>query len=46
VPQAYENLNGEQLKPKQCVKDWARPAIRRSVRTQSRSRRNAATQHA
>jgi hypothetical protein len=24
MPQAYENLNAKQLKPKQCVDDWAR----------------------
>lgn len=24
MPQAYENLNAQQLKPKQCVDDWAR----------------------
>jgi hypothetical protein len=24
MPQAYENLNADQLRPAQCVKDWAR----------------------
>ena len=32
MPQAYENLNAEKLKPTQCVKDWARFFERRSLR--------------
>lgn len=32
MPQAYENLNAEQLKPKQCVDDWARFFARRDLR--------------
>lgn len=32
MPQAYENLNAEQLKPAQCVKDWARFFERKDLR--------------
>ena len=32
MPQAYENLNAELLKPKQCVNDWKRFFPRRSLR--------------
>jgi hypothetical protein len=32
MPQAYENLNAEKLKPTQCVKDWARFFERRKLR--------------
>ena len=32
MPQAYENLNAEQLKPTQCVKDWARFFERKDLR--------------
>jgi hypothetical protein len=32
MPQAYENLNGELLKPAQCVDDWARFFARRDLR--------------
>jgi hypothetical protein len=32
MPQAYENLNAEQLKPSQCVKDWARFYERNDLR--------------
>lgn len=32
MPQAYENLNPEKLKPSQCVKDWARFFERRRLR--------------
>ena len=32
MPQAYENLNSEKLKPTQCVNDWARFFTRRSLR--------------
>jgi hypothetical protein len=32
MPQAYENLNAEQLKPAQCVKDWARFFDRKGLR--------------
>lgn len=31
MPQAYENLNAEQLKPTQCVDDWARFFARRDM---------------
>jgi hypothetical protein len=31
MPQAYENLNAEQLKPTQCVEDWARFFARRDI---------------
>jgi hypothetical protein len=32
MPQAYENLNAAQLKPTQCVKDWARFFKRKDLR--------------
>jgi hypothetical protein len=32
MPQAYENLNAELLKPKQCVDDWARFFKRAHIR--------------
>ena len=32
MPQAYENLNAEKLKPIQCVNDWARFFERRTLR--------------
>ena len=32
MPQAYENLNADQLKPTQCVKDWARFFERKDLR--------------
>jgi hypothetical protein len=32
MPQAYENLNSELLKPKQCVDDWARFFPRKGLR--------------
>jgi len=32
MPQAYENLNTKQLKPTQCVKDWARFFDRKDLR--------------
>jgi len=32
MPQAYENLNAEHLKPAQCVKDWTRFFARRDLR--------------
>lgn len=32
MPQAYENLNGQQLKPVDCVRDWARFFPRRAQR--------------
>lgn len=32
MPQAYENLNAEQLRPAQCVDDWARFFPRKGVR--------------
>jgi hypothetical protein len=32
MPQAYENLNAEKLKPTQCVKDWARFFDRKDLR--------------
>ena len=32
MPQAYENLNAEQLKPIQCVGDWARFFDRKGLR--------------
>jgi hypothetical protein len=32
MPQAYENLNAAQLKPTQCVKDWARFFERKDLR--------------
>ena len=32
MPQAYENLNGELLKPTQCVDDWARFFEREKIR--------------
>lgn len=32
MPQAYENLNAEQLKPTQCAKDWARFFERKDLR--------------
>ena len=32
MPQAYENLNAEHLKPAQCVKDWARFFARKDLR--------------
>jgi hypothetical protein len=32
MPQAYENLNAEHLKPKQCIDDWARFFPRRDLR--------------
>ena len=32
MPQAYENLNAAQLKPAQCVKDWARFFVRKDLR--------------
>jgi hypothetical protein len=32
MPQAYENLNAKQLKPAQCVKDWARFFDRKDLR--------------
>jgi hypothetical protein len=32
MPQAYENLNAEMLKPAQCVNDWARFFPRRGLR--------------
>jgi hypothetical protein len=32
MPQAYENLNAEMLKPVQCVKDWDRFFPRRGLR--------------
>jgi hypothetical protein len=32
MPQAYENLNAEKLKPTQCVNDWARFFTRKDLR--------------
>ena len=32
MPQAYENLNAAQLKPSQCVADWARFFERKALR--------------
>jgi hypothetical protein len=32
MPQAYENLNAELLKPKHCVEDWARFFSRKGLR--------------
>jgi hypothetical protein len=32
MPQAYENLNEEHLKPTQCVDDWARFFERQRIR--------------
>jgi hypothetical protein len=32
MPQAYENLNLDELKPRQCVNDWARFFKRRDLR--------------
>jgi len=32
MPQAYENLNAGELKPAQCVEDWARFFVRNSLR--------------
>jgi hypothetical protein len=32
MPQAYENLNADLLRPAQCVDDWARFFPRRSLR--------------
>jgi hypothetical protein len=32
MPQAYENLNAENLKPAQCVKDWERFFPRKQIR--------------
>ena len=32
MPQAYENLNAEQLRPAQCVDDWARFFPRKGLR--------------
>jgi len=32
MPQAYENLNAEKLKPTQCVNDWARFFERKDLR--------------
>ncbi len=32
MPQAYENLNAEKLKPTQCVDDWARFFKRKDLR--------------
>jgi hypothetical protein len=32
MPQAYENLNAEHLKPADCVKDWARFFPRKQIR--------------
>ncbi len=32
MPQAYENLNAEKLKPIQCVNDWSRFFERRALR--------------
>jgi hypothetical protein len=32
MPQAYQNLNSEMLKPKQCVDDWARLFPRKGLR--------------
>lgn len=32
MPQAYENLNAEHLKPRLCVEDWARIFKRAQLR--------------
>ena len=32
MPQAYENLNADKLKPAQCVNDWARFFVRKNIR--------------